>query len=301
MSDKANARQVGGDHYKTGGIELWDLFGPESIIFYATRYLQRWRKKNGVEDLEKALHCVQKLREIAPAHRATTGPLAVADDLFEAWLRNAVEGDDERGAIRRIVKHWRIDSELEYAGQQIEYLIKKASTPISKPERIYIGTVVTNTPRAGETEAQIAARERRVPRYEPRYEGDVPMTQYEPWVVTPDWLGRQEIGDDLIDAYWLRRTKDLYVLDPFVATANIPRVLRHCYLLRGDGNWTLDIRRCPVEARPYFPDLPLTQNMKEWEDRPEWQRVLYTWDPDKTKYSLSDMTRAWHVDEEEEA
>jgi len=121
----ANERQVGGDHYKTGGTELWDLFGPEAIIFYATRYLQRWRKKDGVQDLEKALHCVQKLREIAPQIKTISGPLMVADDMFELWLHNSGMNHDEQGIVRRLVIHWRNDVELDYATAGISYLIAK--------------------------------------------------------------------------------------------------------------------------------------------------------------------------------
>lgn len=59
----ANDRQVGGDHYQTGGTQHWDMFGPDYLIGYATKYM-RWRKKGGVQDLEKAIHVVEKLKEV---------------------------------------------------------------------------------------------------------------------------------------------------------------------------------------------------------------------------------------------
>ena len=89
------------------------------------------------------------------------------------------------------------------------------------------------------------------------------------------------------------------MLDPHVTSYNIPSQLRACYLVSGHGDWTLDIRRCPPEARSYFPRLQLTANAKEYEEMPEWQRLLYAWDADKSKYQLTEQTAAWHVDEEE--
>lgn len=61
----ANTMQVGGDHYKTA-YEHWDLIEDHGIGYlegYATKYISRWRKKGGLPDLEKALHCLSKLIE----------------------------------------------------------------------------------------------------------------------------------------------------------------------------------------------------------------------------------------------
>ena len=62
----ANDRQVGGDHYQSP-IQHWDLItenlGPVYLIGCATKYVARNRFKNGKQDLEKALHFVEKLLE----------------------------------------------------------------------------------------------------------------------------------------------------------------------------------------------------------------------------------------------
>lgn len=63
-----NSMQVGGTHYKTA-YEHWDLCVNAALGYLegnATRYIARWRKKNGVEDLKKALHCTNKLLEVLP-------------------------------------------------------------------------------------------------------------------------------------------------------------------------------------------------------------------------------------------
>ena len=61
----ANARQVGGDHYK-GAIEPWDAIAAWKLGFLAgsvIKYVARYKKKNGVEDLKKARHFLDKLIE----------------------------------------------------------------------------------------------------------------------------------------------------------------------------------------------------------------------------------------------
>lgn len=63
----ANESQVGGTHYNKRQIQPWDYivandlgFLEGSIIKYVTRY----RDKNGIQDLEKAKHFLEKLIEV---------------------------------------------------------------------------------------------------------------------------------------------------------------------------------------------------------------------------------------------
>jgi hypothetical protein len=64
----ANDRQVGGQHYKKGGEQHWDriyrLYGRGYFVGCATKYLERYQDKNGREDLEKAIHFIEKLLEL---------------------------------------------------------------------------------------------------------------------------------------------------------------------------------------------------------------------------------------------
>ena len=68
---EANTRQVAGDHYQST-LQHWDViidnYGPSYLIACATKYITRWRKKNGVQDLTKADHYVQKLQEWATSN-----------------------------------------------------------------------------------------------------------------------------------------------------------------------------------------------------------------------------------------
>jgi Protein of unknwon function (DUF3310) len=65
----ANDRQVGGSHYKTGGEEHWDRVARLQLDYFQgqiTKYVERWKKKNGLEDLHKARHFLDKYIELAP-------------------------------------------------------------------------------------------------------------------------------------------------------------------------------------------------------------------------------------------
>jgi hypothetical protein len=64
----ANGRQVGGQHYQSGGEQHWDrvwrLYGPGYFVGCITKYLERYPMKNGIQDLEKARHFLDKLIEL---------------------------------------------------------------------------------------------------------------------------------------------------------------------------------------------------------------------------------------------
>ena len=70
----ANDRQVGGEHYKDGELpqhwDLVDMYGWDYFQGQITKYLMRWRKKNGIQDLEKAAHFLQKYIELESAKAA---------------------------------------------------------------------------------------------------------------------------------------------------------------------------------------------------------------------------------------
>ena len=64
----ANEKQVGGDHYNKEGEQHWDrmfrLYGRGYFVGCATKYIERYHLKNGKQDLEKAMHFIQKLIEL---------------------------------------------------------------------------------------------------------------------------------------------------------------------------------------------------------------------------------------------
>lgn len=62
----ANDKQINGDYYR-GAIQTWDYIVANDLGFLEgniVKYVTRFRKKNGVQDLEKAQHYLQKLIEV---------------------------------------------------------------------------------------------------------------------------------------------------------------------------------------------------------------------------------------------
>lgn len=61
--------QIGGDHYKAD-IQHWDFAAANELDYFQgaiTKYITRWKKKNGVQDLYKAQHYLAKYIEIEKA------------------------------------------------------------------------------------------------------------------------------------------------------------------------------------------------------------------------------------------
>ncbi len=71
MQNKANEKQVGGKHYsKYGDLQPWDVVLAWNLGYLegtALKYIARWKDKNGVEDILKAIHFLEKLVEVEKA------------------------------------------------------------------------------------------------------------------------------------------------------------------------------------------------------------------------------------------
>jgi len=64
-------KQVGGTHYgKYGNQQPWDMFIPWNLNGFQSEivtHVVRYRDKNGIQDLEKAKHYIEKLIEVEKA------------------------------------------------------------------------------------------------------------------------------------------------------------------------------------------------------------------------------------------
>jgi hypothetical protein len=63
----ANEKQVAGSHYRSG-IQHWDYVVANDLDYFQgqiTKYVTRWKRKNGLTDLLKAQHFLEKYIEIA--------------------------------------------------------------------------------------------------------------------------------------------------------------------------------------------------------------------------------------------
>lgn len=66
MSDKPSEKQVGGGHYKDMAIQPYEYCEANRLSMLESavvKYVSRYKVKNGEEDLDKAIHCIQLLKE----------------------------------------------------------------------------------------------------------------------------------------------------------------------------------------------------------------------------------------------
>lgn len=129
----ANDRQVGGTHYKLGR-QHWDYvqrsLGGRYLEGTITKYIARWRKKNGVEDLNKALHYLEKLIEgcqdswVLPLRWGFGG--ATSASVFAEEFARELGAVDQEKAILVNLAAWRGLEDLKDIERLLNTLIAKA-------------------------------------------------------------------------------------------------------------------------------------------------------------------------------
>ena len=84
-------RQVGGEHYKTK-IQVWDYIHKNGIGYLAgnvIKYASRYEKKNGLEDLLKARHYIDKLIEEEIVEAEAEADTQAQNEIAESMRREA--------------------------------------------------------------------------------------------------------------------------------------------------------------------------------------------------------------------
>lgn len=67
LGQSAFDRQEGGDHYKKYPVPLAEFVHKNNIPYLEASviyYVTRWRDKNGLADIDKAIHTLQLLKEL---------------------------------------------------------------------------------------------------------------------------------------------------------------------------------------------------------------------------------------------
>ena len=68
-------KQVDGNHYKDLPIQPVEYIYANALGYFegnVVKYVSRWRKKNGIADLEKAKHYIDLLIELETRHAGKT-------------------------------------------------------------------------------------------------------------------------------------------------------------------------------------------------------------------------------------
>ena len=79
-----SANDTGPGHYKDKPMQPWDFIVANNLGYLegnVVKYISRWRQKNGVEDLRKAKHYIEKLIEVESGQAA---PETTADATLRA-------------------------------------------------------------------------------------------------------------------------------------------------------------------------------------------------------------------------
>ena len=88
----ANDRQVDGSHYKTSGLQHWDVCAGQGVGYLegcASKYLMRWREKNGLRDLKKAEHFMEKLIEMIDVGAITKNKTKINGKIMRQFYLDA--------------------------------------------------------------------------------------------------------------------------------------------------------------------------------------------------------------------
>ena len=128
----ANDKQVGGRQYQTsGGVQHWDYCDANDVPYLesaCTKYVLRWREKNGLQDLLKAQHYLQKRIEnqLAGTGAPRGGRMNFGEYIKFVNGSGLTERELELEIITHVM-HWSSPEELETAWLALEELIKHAS------------------------------------------------------------------------------------------------------------------------------------------------------------------------------
>ena len=100
----ANEKQIAGNHYATQ-IQHWDYVVANDLDYFQgqiTKYVTRWKRKNGMVDLLKAQHFLEKYIEVVNAVMAAQAAQAAAQAAQAVQVEpEAEDGDPGPGYVKQ--------------------------------------------------------------------------------------------------------------------------------------------------------------------------------------------------------
>jgi hypothetical protein len=122
----ANETQVGGNHYQSS-MQHWDVVSTHNVGYLegcASKYVSRWRKKNGLQDLQKAVHFTTKLREVLDDGFPYVSGKVPNDVIRQFMIANDLEAGEF--AVLRYLWSWSDATDVDYALIHLQNLIREA-------------------------------------------------------------------------------------------------------------------------------------------------------------------------------
>ena len=141
---EANEVQIGGAHYKSSeGLQHWDLIETYRVGYLegnASKYLTRWRKKNGIQDLEKSAHYLRKLyecrAELSHEEQVARHPDVPYFVISAFSVANGLTAEEEH--IMRYILAWKSTATIDLARREVERLIAENTDDGSAPGAGYV-------------------------------------------------------------------------------------------------------------------------------------------------------------------
>lgn len=123
----SKGKQVGGDHYAEGGeLQHWDFVTINGLGYLegcATKYVSRWRKKHGKQDLQKALHYIEKLTELFTTGRIARPALDIIITPEQFATANGLTVKEL--TVVGLLTGWRGLGDLQNAWEIVDSMIKE--------------------------------------------------------------------------------------------------------------------------------------------------------------------------------
>lgn len=130
----ANSHQIAGSHY-AGEYQHWDLVIDLKIPYMhaqVIRYVYRWRKKGGIQDLRKAKHFIQKMNERLDDLPEIAAPDMVPSDVLYDRLDRFLNSSDVPQTEREIITYVVNDAYHSPSTIMHEAAIKRIDTLIEE-------------------------------------------------------------------------------------------------------------------------------------------------------------------------
>lgn len=132
-----NKKQVGGTHYNQVTVQHWDLVLLNRLPYLEaqiTKYVTRWKKKHGAQDVEKSIHYLEKLQASiesgllplpTPTLTSASSPRIVPPVQFDEFVAENGIGDIEKTVFTLLLTYTSLD-ELHRVGVLLQHLLAAA-------------------------------------------------------------------------------------------------------------------------------------------------------------------------------